>query len=142
MSHPLIFTERSVLPKLIDSLLTLIAWVGFIWLIYHGVVSVLYSQPVAGTQSSSPTLATLLFYLLVALFNTLLFIIWAKYNQLRFSTERRTRRQGLADDQLAIHFGLTEEHLEQLNQAQIAVIHYDNDGIILDVSVKRSLTAV
>lgn len=137
MNHPLIFTERNALPRLIDSLLTLIAWAGFIWLIYHGLVSVLYPQPELGAASFTPTFATVVFYLLIALINTLVFVIWAKYNQLRFSTERRTRRQGLADAQLAIHFGLAEEQLEQLNQAQIAVVHYNNDEAILNVSVNR-----
>lgn len=136
MSHPLIFTERHMLPRLIDSLLTLIAWAGFIWLIYHGLVAVLYRQSELGTPTFTPTFATVIFYLLIALINTLLFIIWAKYNELRFSTERRTRRQGMTDAQLAIHFGLTEQHLAQLNQAQIAVLHYDNNGVVLDVNVK------
>ena len=42
MSHTLIVTERRLLPRLFDSLMTLIAWVGFIWLIHHGVVSILH----------------------------------------------------------------------------------------------------
>lgn len=29
MSQPLIFTERRLLPRIIDVLLTLIAWLGF-----------------------------------------------------------------------------------------------------------------
>lgn len=137
MSHPLIFTERRALPRLFDSLLTLIAWVGFIWLIYHGVVSILHNRPEDGINLLRPTFGTLTIYLLIVLVNSLFLILWAKYNQLRFSSERRTRRQELSDDQLAIRFGLSEEILAQLNQSQIAVVSYDSDDTVVDVSVKH-----
>ncbi|ART82241.1 poly-beta-1,6-N-acetyl-D-glucosamine biosynthesis protein PgaD [Oceanisphaera profunda] len=136
MSHPLIVTERRILPKLLDSLLTIIAWVGFIWLIYHGVVTVLHAQSEGGDPLSL-TLGTVIFYLLIALANSLLLILWAKYNQRRFRTERRIRPQELPHGQLAIQFGLTQETLEQLNQSQIVVVSYNNDGTALEVSFKR-----
>lgn len=139
MSHPLIFTERRMLPKLIDSLLTLIAWGGFLWLIYHGVISVLHMQPEVEIQPFSLSFSTITLYLLIALVNSLLLILWAKYNQRRFRTERRTRREELSDDQLAIHFGVTPEILQQLNQSQIMVVNYNHDGTTLQVSVKRKL---
>ena len=137
MSHPLIFTERRLLPRLFDSLLTLIAWIGFIWLIYRGVVSILHTQPEDGINLLRPTFTTLAIYLLIVLVNSLFLILWAKYNQLRFRVERRTRRPDFSDDQLAIHFGLPEEVLERLNQSQIAIVSYDNHGEVLDVNVKR-----
>ena len=43
--HPPIFTERRLLPRLLDALLTLLAWVGFGWLIYQGLINVLQAQP-------------------------------------------------------------------------------------------------
>lgn len=137
MSHPLIITERSLLLRLIDSLLTLIAWAGFIWLIYHGVVSVLHAQLQTGAMPLNLTVNTVVFYLLIVLLNSLLLVLWAKYNQVRFSTERRTRQEEMPDDQLAVHFGLTPEVLKQLHQSQIAVVNYNNDGTELEVSVKR-----
>lgn len=39
MNQPLIFTERRLLPRIIDVLLTAIAWVGFIYLIYKGLIT-------------------------------------------------------------------------------------------------------
>lgn len=139
MIQPLIFTERRLLPRLVDSLLTLMAWAGFLWLIYLGVISVFYTQLAVGTTSLGLTFETVTLYLLIALVNSLLFILWAKYNQLRFSTERRTRRHGLPHDQLAAHFGLTPKTLEQLNQSQIAVVSYNHDGTTLEISVKHRL---
>lgn len=138
MSHPLIFTERRLLPRLFDSLLTLIAWVGFIWLIYHGLVSILHTQPEDGIHLLRPSVGTLAIYLLIVLVNSLFLFIWAKYNQLRFtSEERRTRRQEFSDEQLAIHFGLTQETLGKINQSQIAVVSYDKEGTVAGISVKR-----
>ncbi|MDY0208037.1 MAG: poly-beta-1,6-N-acetyl-D-glucosamine biosynthesis protein PgaD [Pseudomonas sp.] len=137
MSHPLIVTERRLLPRLFDTLLTLIAGIGFIWLIYQGVVSILQTQQEDEINLLRPTFTTLAIYLLIVLVNSLFLILWAKYNQLRFRVERRTRRPDISDDQLATHFGLSPEVLAQLNQSQIAVVNYDNDGAVVDVNVKR-----
>lgn len=137
MSHPLIVTERRLLPRLFDTLLTLIAGIGFIWLIYQGVVSILQTQPEDEINLLRSTFTTLAIYLLIVLVNGLFLILWGKYNQLRFRVERRTRRPDFSDDQLATHFGLSPEVLAQLNQSQIAVVNYDNDGAVVDVSVKR-----
>lgn len=137
MSHPLIVTERRILPRLIDSVLTLIAWGGFIWLIYHGVESILHTQSQDGAVPFKLTFDTVVFYLLIVLVNSLLLVLWAKYNQIRFSVERRTRRDELSDQQLAEHFGLRSDVLEQLKQSQIAVVSYSDDGSTLDVRVKQ-----
>ncbi len=137
MSHPLIVTERRILPRLIDSVLTLIAWGGFIWLIYHGVESILHTQSQDGAVPFKLTFDTVVFYLLIVLVNSLLLVLWAKYNQIRFSVERRTRRDELSDQQLAEHFGLKSDVLEQLKQSQIAVVSYSDDGSTLDVRVKQ-----
>lgn len=137
MTHPLIVTERRLLPRLIDSLLTLIAWGGFIWLIYHGVESVLHTQSQDGVVPFKLTFNTVVFYLLIVLVNSLLLVLWAKYNQIRFTVERRTRRDALSDQELADHFGLKPGVLEQLKQAQIAVVSYSDDGSTLDVRVKQ-----
>ena len=39
MSQPLIFTERRLLPRIIDVLLTIFALVGFLYLIYKGLIT-------------------------------------------------------------------------------------------------------
>lgn len=48
MNQPLIFTERRLLPRIIDVLLTLIAWVGFLYLIYKGLITALAHSPYMG----------------------------------------------------------------------------------------------
>lgn len=140
--QPLIFTERRLLPKLFDTLMTLIAWGGFIWLLYLGVRSLLHAVPEARFTLLGQTFGTLSFYIIIAVLNSLLLIFWAKYNQRRFSTERRTRRQALPDTQLTQHFGLTPQVLEQLKQAQIVVVHHNDDGTTLEIEVRRQNTAL
>ena len=101
MNQPLIFTERRLLPRIIDVLLTLIAWVGFLYLIYKGLITALAHSPYMGVRPFFTTLDTVTFYILVALVNGLVLIGWAKYNQFRFRVERRSRRPGLEDHELA-----------------------------------------
>ena len=137
MRNHLIVTEQRLLPRLIDSVLTLMAWAGFIWLIYHGVRSIWYSQLQGDLLPLELTFDTVMFYALIALVNSLLLVLWAKYNQIRFSVERRTRRDELSDEQLAAHFGLQPAVLEQLKHSKIAVVSYNDDGTTLDVSIKR-----
>ena len=136
-SQPLIFTELRLLPRLFDGLLTCIAWGGFIWLLYLSLMSILGAQSGGETSLLGPTFGTILLYVLIALLNSVLLIIWAKYNQLRFAVERRTRSLALPDEQLTEHFGLTPKVLEQLKYAQIAVVHHNNDGTALKVDVRR-----
>ncbi len=137
--QPLIFTERRVLPRLFDGLLTCIAWAGFIWLAYHGLVSIWNAHPEAGTTLFGLTFDTVTLYVMIAVLNSLLLIMWAKYNQFRFRAERRLRAQALPDAQLTWHFGLTAKVLEQLKQSQIVVVQHNHDGSALEVNVKRQL---
>ncbi|EFT0764380.1 poly-beta-1,6-N-acetyl-D-glucosamine biosynthesis protein PgaD, partial [Escherichia coli] len=50
MSQPLIFTERRLLPRIIDVLLTIFAWVGFLYLIYKGLITALAHSPYMGVR--------------------------------------------------------------------------------------------
>ena len=129
MNHPLIMTERSQLLRVIDIVLTIIAWVGFLWLIYQGIALVL------GAHTWTLIIGTLVFYALIALANSVLLILWARYNQARFREERRERREALSEGQLALRFGLIPDVLEKLYRAQIARVYYDEDGKELQVKV-------
>ena len=61
MNQPLIFTERRLLPRIIDVLLTLIAWVGFLYLIYKGLITALAHSPYMGVRPFFTTLDTVTF---------------------------------------------------------------------------------
>lgn len=133
MSHPLIFTERKLLPRLLDTLLTLLAWAGFGWLIYQGLINVLQAQPDAGPRPLNLSITTISMYTLIALANGLLLILWAQYNRYRFSVERRTRRGELSNEALASLLELPATSLRQMQETHSIVVSHDVDGNITDV---------
>lgn len=135
MAKTLIYTERRFLPKLLDGLLTLLAWAGFIWLIYYGLAKVLEVHPNIGPRPVGLALGTIAIYLLVAVFNTAILIIWAKYNQKRFKVERRNRREPMSDGELIGHFSVDPGLYQKMQQAKVSVINHCGKGKVCDVVV-------
>ncbi|QGU11027.1 poly-beta-1,6-N-acetyl-D-glucosamine biosynthesis protein PgaD [Leclercia sp. J807] len=130
MIQPLIFTEQRLFPRMLDCLLTIVAWLGFSWLIYRGLITAIEHDPFIGTRPFYITLSTLSLYLLVACLIGLALITWAKYNQLRFRVERRKRRPGLERHEVAASFNITPELALMMNQAQVFTLaHYDTGAI-------------
>ncbi len=130
MIQPLIFTEQQRLPRVLDALLTIIAWLGFSWLIYSGLINAIEHDPFMGTRPFYTTLNTLSIYLLVACLIGMALIAWAKYNQIRFRIERRKRRPELERDEVAASFNITPELALMMSQAQVFTLaHYDTGAI-------------
>ncbi|QFH72587.1 poly-beta-1,6-N-acetyl-D-glucosamine biosynthesis protein PgaD [Enterobacter sp. E76] len=139
MEQPLIFTEQRKLPKFIDTVLTIAAWLGFGYLIYLGLVKALSENAFMGPRPFESTLVTLALYFLIALVNGLVLILWAKYNQLRFRVERRKRRQALAPKELAVSFHITPELVTELNKARVLTVHHNSMGGISYVDIKQGI---
>lgn len=139
MEHPLIFTEQRKLPKFIDLVLTLAAWLGFGYLIYLGLVKALAENAFMGPRPFESTLVTLALYFLIALINGLILILWAKYNQLRFRVERRKRRPALAPTELAVSFHITPELVTELNKGRVLTVHHNSMGGISYVDVNQGI---
>ena len=139
MENPLIFTEQRKLPKFIDMVLTLAAWLGFGYLIYLGLVKALSENAFMGPRPFESTLVTLALYFLIALVNGLVLILWAKYNQLRFRVERRKRRPALAPKELAVSFHITPELVTELNKARVLTVHHNSMGGISYVDIKQGI---
>ena len=137
MASPLIFTARSWLPRLIDLILTLLAWCGFIWLFATGLLHILHSTPYGGPRPLSSGMDTLTLYFAIALFNALVLIGWAKYNQLRFRTERRRRRPGLDPDEVAESFAISESDVSVLSNNDLLRVTHDRQGRITGVEALR-----
>ena len=133
----LIFTERRLIPRLIDGTLTLIAWLGFIWLIYQGMVLAIIDKPQTGPRPFNTTLASLQLYLLIAVFYGGALILWARYNQYRFRKERRQRRPGLDDNEVARSFHISAELIRQLKKARVFTLHHNDNGLICDVEIRH-----
>lgn len=142
MIQPLIFTEQRLLPLTLDILLSIVAWLGFSWLIYSGSLSAIEHDPLLGTRPLYTTLTTLSIYLLVACLIGLSLIGWAKYNQLRFRIERRKRRPELEHHEVAASFNITPELALIMSQAQVFTLaHYDT-GAIDHVWMVKNLAAL
>lgn len=139
MNQPLIITERRLLPRLLDIILTLIAWAGFIWLIYNGLTSVLTHAPLIGLEPFFTTLNTMTVYTIVALFNGLLLIGWAKYNQYRFQVERRSRRPGLEEPELASSLHISGQMTQKLNTGRVLAVFHDDNGDIHHVKIVKAI---
>lgn len=125
-SQPIIITEPRLSIRIVDSILTLIAWGGFLYLIIHEYQQ-LFSQQYR--PEVSPAI-TLLNYFLFALIYVLLFILWAKYNQLFFSRERRKRKDMPNQDKLAKSFAISIAELEKLESHKVIKVFHSPSGEI------------
>jgi len=130
-SQPIIITEPRLSIRLIDMLLTLIAWGGFIYLILHEYQVLFSGQP---RSEGSPAI-TLLNYLLFALIYVLLFILWAKYNQLFFSHERRKRKNIPNQEKLAKSFDISVTELKRLEGHRVVKVFHSPSGDITQSEV-------
>ncbi|MGP3593682.1 poly-beta-1,6-N-acetyl-D-glucosamine biosynthesis protein PgaD [Vagococcus sp. WN89Y] len=133
MHQPLIFTERRWFPKFTDVLLTLIAWSGFLWLIYAGMVRAFIAQPNIGPRPFASNFSSVVIYLIVAATYGGLLIIWARYNQHRFRVERRSRKPGLAHEEVAKSFHITPGVVAELNRSRLLTVHHNGFGSISSV---------
>ncbi|PHM37548.1 poly-beta-1,6-N-acetyl-D-glucosamine biosynthesis protein PgaD [Xenorhabdus innexi] len=136
MKEPLIFTEQKLLPRLIDITLTVLAWVGFVYLFIAGLFNSPHHGPKPVISIFSPELSSITLYIIVALFNAFLLIGWAKYNQIRFRIERRRHRPALNHNEIATSFSLGEKLINNLNQGKVSSITHDNHGHIVGVAEK------
>ncbi len=131
----IITTQRSSIALAIDAMLTALGWIGFFYLFTKGVVSIIdgtYDSPkMAILDPFLPTVTTLAAYLLVAAFNALLVVLWARYHKLFFKDLRREHAPALIDDDsVAEHFQLSCNQLHEIQDSRVTVIYHSLDGAI------------
>jgi biofilm PGA synthesis protein PgaD len=131
-------TPRSRLGWLFDALLTAVAWIGFGYLCVTGVRAILEEADggvgVPVWSAMLPTMGTLTLYVVVAVFNGVVLLAWARYNQYRFSgLDRRKVIPALRNDELARSFALSAPRLDALQRAKVAVVDHEADGTIAAV---------
>ncbi|MFO2466065.1 poly-beta-1,6-N-acetyl-D-glucosamine biosynthesis protein PgaD [Pseudomonas sp. 15FMM2] len=137
----LIRTSQRPVMWAIDVLLTLLAWAGLITLLVRGLVPMLETH--GGPRIDAPIFAalnTLQIYLWVALFNAVLLIGWARYQQRRGKhfAQRRSTAKALSDQGLSDSFNLGQGDLEQLRRPGVLVIHNDHKGGVQEVAAHVS----
>ena len=103
----LVRTRQNTLMWIVDVLLTLLAWGGLIWLLARGISAMLETH--GGPRIEAPIFAalnTLQVYLWIALFNAVILISWARYQQHRGRkfAQRRAEANALSDQHLSESF--------------------------------------
>ena len=135
MNTLLIFTERRLIPRVIDAILTIIAWIGFLYLVYHGLIVSLANSPYQGIRPFFTSMDTVRSYILISLVNGMVLIGWAKYNQFRFRAERRYLKPELKECELAKSLYITSEVFIEMNKAKNIIIYHHDNGEIASVEI-------
>lgn len=136
----LISTPRHWLPQLVDIMLTLIAWIVFVWLMVNGVTDLLADQEQGpridmGTELLSG-LDSLLLYLVLSLLVAGVLIFWATYQKRQAAGfERRQRVPIISDETLSTSFRIDPRLLKLLQGQQVMTVHNDGDGRVLSVEM-------
>lgn len=137
MSQPLIFTEQRLLPRAIDVLLTIFAWIAFLHLIHEGLVVALMEPRHMEVRPFLTTLDTVTFYIFIALMNGLFLIGWAKYNQFRFKVERRKRRPGCEHHEIAESLQISPSLVMEMSKGKHLTVYHHDSGHISYVVVEH-----
>ncbi|UWF49550.1 poly-beta-1,6-N-acetyl-D-glucosamine biosynthesis protein PgaD [Pseudomonas sp. N3-W] len=120
----------------VDVFFTVLAWIGLLYLLVRGLWPLLDSHDgprIDGTFFDA--LGTLQIYLWVALFNAVVLISWARYQQRksRSFAQRRLPAPVADDEGLSKSFKLTGDRLERLRTPGSMIIHNNQDGDISHV---------
>ncbi|EEQ02464.1 hemin storage system, HmsS protein [Yersinia rohdei ATCC 43380] len=87
-------------------------------------------------------LTTLALYVVIAIFNAIVLIAWAKYNQIRFQVERRGHRPHLDDDELADSLDMSGEMIAQLQAGSCLTLYNDDEGQLREIKEGLQLPTV
>jgi len=133
----IIRTRQRPFLVVIDVILTVLAWVGLLYLLVRGL------WPLIETHAGGPridhsafeALGTLQIYLWVALVNAVILISWARYQQRksRSFAQRRLAAPVVDDDGLSKSFKLCDDRLQKLRSPGVITIHNNQDGDVSQV---------
>jgi biofilm PGA synthesis protein PgaD len=133
----IIRTRQRPFLVVIDVILTVLAWVGLLYLLVRGL------WPLIETHAGGPridnsafeALGTLQVYLWVALVNAVILISWARYQQRksRSFAQRRLAAPVVDDDGLSKSFKLCDDRLQRLRSPGVITIHNNQDGDVSHV---------
>ncbi|MGY2441829.1 poly-beta-1,6-N-acetyl-D-glucosamine biosynthesis protein PgaD [Pseudomonas sp. SDO52101_S400] len=133
----IIRTRQRPFLVVIDVILTVLAWVGLLYLLVRGL------WPLIETHAGGPridnsafeALGTLQVYLWVALVNAVILISWARYQQRksRSFAQRRLAAPVVDDDGLSKSFKLCDDRLQKLRSLGVITIHNNQDGDVSHV---------
>lgn len=138
--NTLILTEHRILPRLFDTLLTLLAWCGFLLCLYINLlIQVTESDSLWETITAS--FSTVLIYLLIAMLNGWLLILWYHYNHHNPHTKRHGRLSSLNPDELARSFNVDPQIISEMSQGNLLTVYHDHIGHIIDLRISQQYSS-
>jgi len=132
----IIRTRQRPFLVVIDVILTMLAWVGLLFLLVRGLWPLIETTCGPRIENSAfDALGTLQVYMWVALVNAVIMIGWARYQQRksRSFAQRRLPSPVIGDEGLSKSFKLCDERFQKLRTPGVMTIHNDQDGDISHV---------
>ena len=132
----IIRTRQRPFLVVIDVFLTVLAWVGLLYLLVRGLWPLIDTHDGPRIDASFfDALGTLQIYLWVALLNAMILITWARYQQRKSKSfaQRRLPAPVVDDQGLSKSFKLSGDRLAKLRTPGSMTIHNDHDGDVSHV---------
>jgi biofilm PGA synthesis protein PgaD len=132
-------SQRSTARHAVDWVLTLLAWLVFLYLFAKGIWAVgtnqVHGLDMPFLSRALPSVDTLAIYGLAMLVQACLLILWAVYNWSRFRGKtRRAAAVSLTEQKLSRSYGVDSSMLLTLQKNPVSVIHHTPDGGISAIS--------
>lgn len=138
----LILTEHRVLPRLFDTLLTLLAWCGFLFCLYINLLLQVTEQSDSFRETILASFSTVLIYLLIAMLNGWLLILWYHYNRHNPDTRRHERLSSLNSDELARSFNVDPQIISEMSRGNLLTVYHDHIGHIIDLRISQQYSSL
>ena len=138
----LILTEHRVLPRLFDTLLTLLAWCGFLFCLYINILIQVAEQSESLRDTIIASFSTVLLYLLIAMLNGGLLILWYHYNHHHPHTKRHSRLSSLNPAELARSFNVDPQIISEMSQGNLLTVYHDHIGHIIDLRISHQYSSL
>ena len=120
----------------VDTALTLLAWIGLLYLLARGLWPLLQSHGGPRLEIGLlNALTTLQIYFWVAVFNAAVLIGWARYRQFKARSYPPRQPAPVVDDRrLSESFSLSADNFSRMRRLGTLIVHNDDEGGITHVS--------
>ncbi|MEH4593771.1 poly-beta-1,6-N-acetyl-D-glucosamine biosynthesis protein PgaD [Escherichia coli] len=133
----LILTENRLLPRLLDILLTVMAWGGGWIFFYTNFLMQLSMETLPLREAVTTSFYTALVYLLIAVLNGWLLILWHQYNHFCLCSQMRRHHNliSLNHNEFARSLNITPQIISDMSQYNLFTLYHDHIGQIIGLRV-------
>lgn len=130
----IIKTKRPASIVVVDTAITAVAWIAFIYQFTKGVLFLLSEHSGAPLSNMfgvglTPTMTTLIVCVIVCMFNATVVYAWAQWQKTRHAkTHRHPYALELSPDALANHFSLSPQQLDNVQDSRVTVVYHSASG--------------